>query len=247
MTGATWLVGLAPVVRLREWMAASFSVEPEQFVSAVQELSDSLSGVLAQFFGGLLSRAPGMLTSVMMLLLGLLFLLVDGRRLQLFARTHSPFGLKDTDFLIKQLKGYSRSVVLASVVASALQGLTFTAGGVLAGLPQPFLVGFLVFVGAFIPVVGSVSVTVASCLFMFATGPLPAGLFLSFVAVLVLLIDNFARPWVLRGASNMHPLLAFIGVLGGIQTFGFAGVFLGPILVGLSAAWLGRITGPQEH
>jgi predicted PurR-regulated permease PerM len=104
------------------------------------------------------------------------------------------------------------------------------------------LIGFLVFVTAFIPLVGSVPVTVSTAGILLLTGHLTAGVFLSIMAVIVALIDNLARPFVLKGASNLHPLLAFAGALGGIQTMGFAGVFLGPILVGLAAVWIKRAT-----
>jgi predicted PurR-regulated permease PerM len=37
----------------------------------------------------------------------------------------------------------------------------------------------------------------------------------------------------LRGSTNLHPLVAFVAAFGGLQTFGFPGVFLGPIIAGL--------------
>jgi predicted PurR-regulated permease PerM len=42
----------------------------------------------------------------------------------------------------------------------------------------------------------------------------------------------------LRGTVHLHPLVAFIAAFGGIQTLGFLGVFLGPILAAVFVAAL---------
>jgi predicted PurR-regulated permease PerM len=53
------------------------------------------------------------------------------------------------------------------------------------------------------------------------------------VALMVAMTDNFVRPLFLRGATNLHPLVAFVAAFGALQSFGFVGVFLGPIIAGL--------------
>ena len=43
--------------------------------------------------------------------------------------------------------------------------------------------------------------------------------------------DNFIKPMVLHGQSNLHPLLALLSVLGGIQALGPIGIVVGPMVV----------------
>jgi predicted PurR-regulated permease PerM len=63
------------------------------------------------------------------------------------------------------------------------------------------------------------------------------GIAMLVMAIVIAAVDNFVRPLVLRGGSaNLHPLLAFVAAFGGLQTFGFIGVFLGPIVAGLFVA-----------
>ena len=54
--------------------------------------------------------------------------------------------------------------------------------------------------------------------------------------MLIALVDSLVRPIFLRGSTNLHPLLAFVAAFGGLQVFGFMGVFLGPIIAGLFVA-----------
>ena len=43
--------------------------------------------------------------------------------------------------------------------------------------------------------------------------------------------DNVIKPFVLQGQSNLHPLLALLSVLGGVQVFGPIGILMGPMIV----------------
>ena len=46
-------------------------------------------------------------------------------------------------------------------------------------------------------------------------------------------IDNVVRPLLTRRGLQLHPLLVFISVFGGVISFGFVGLFLGPLVVAL--------------
>ncbi len=47
------------------------------------------------------------------------------------------------------------------------------------------------------------------------------------------MVDNFLRPFFISRRTNIHPLLLFFAVLGGIQTFGLIGLVAGPLIVTL--------------
>jgi predicted PurR-regulated permease PerM len=44
-------------------------------------------------------------------------------------------------------------------------------------------------------------------------------------------VDNLLRPALISAKTNIHPLLLFFSVLGGIQAFGFIGLIVGPLAV----------------
>ena len=51
-----------------------------------------------------------------------------------------------------------------------------------------------------------------------------------FGSVVVGTMDNVIRTYILQSDARLHPLLAFISVLGGLQMMGLWGVFIGPIV-----------------
>ena len=44
-------------------------------------------------------------------------------------------------------------------------------------------------------------------------------------------LDNFLRPIFLKDRINVHPLVIFFSILGGLQVFGMNGLLLGPMIV----------------
>jgi predicted PurR-regulated permease PerM len=53
------------------------------------------------------------------------------------------------------------------------------------------------------------------------------------------LIDHVLRPWLVRfGRLELHPLLTLLGLFGGVMAFGAWGVFLGPLVIAMTATAL---------
>ena len=69
------------------------------------------------------------------------------------------------------------------------------------------------------------------------------------------LLDNVIRTYVLQSNVKLHPLLAFVSILGGLQVMGLWGLFIGPIvaalLIAVANSWpviaekIGVARGPQ--
>ena len=55
---------------------------------------------------------------------------------------------------------------------------------------------------------------------------------------MIAVLDYVVRTIVVGGASKLHTLLTFFGVLGGIQFFGLVGIVAGPLVVAVSLALL---------
>jgi predicted PurR-regulated permease PerM len=56
--------------------------------------------------------------------------------------------------------------------------------------------------------------------------------------VLVATSDNVVRPWILKGHSEMHPLLALVSVFGAVNLVGATGIFLGPVIAAVFVSFL---------
>jgi predicted PurR-regulated permease PerM len=53
---------------------------------------------------------------------------------------------------------------------------------------------------------------------------------------LVTNVDNFLKPKLISGRSNVHPVVVLLGVLGGLNLFGFIGLVAGPLILAVLIA-----------
>jgi hypothetical protein len=84
-----------------------------------------------------------------------------------------------------------------------------------------------------VPFAGAVAVWVPVCLYLyFYQGHTVAAVGLAlYGGIIVSQADNVIKPYVLHGQSNLHPLLALLSVLGGVQALGPIGILVGPMVV----------------
>lgn len=107
-----------------------------------------------------------------------------------------------------------------------------------------FLLTMLTMVMSIVPFIGAMAVwaPVAMWVMFVVPGGFWPGLILAiYCLAIVSSADNVIKPYVLSGQSNLHPLLALLSVLGGVQLLGPIGILVGPMLVAFMQALLGML------
>lgn len=222
------------VDRALEQVAMIFRMETSEVIEAVAGMAKTIGLKAADLFTLALSSLPALSVQMFILLLAIFFSLVDGQKLVRFLRANTVFPNEETEEIFGAFTGICRSVLLASLVSGVAQSLIYLTGMLFAGTDHIPLFALLVFVGSFVPLVGAAPLTFGLAIYTLLAEPSKGpGIVLLVFAVIASLTDNFVRPIVLRGGANLHPLIAFVALFGGLQVFGFAGLFLGPILAGL--------------
>jgi predicted PurR-regulated permease PerM len=137
-----------------------------------------------------------------------------------------------------------RGTVSGLAAAAVIDGTVIGIAYVLAGVPHPLLFAVLTTAFAMVPFGAWVALTAAVLTFLLSGGTLfgSMGLF-GFGAGVLLAVDNFIQPALIGGTARLPFLLALIGTLGGLQSLGLVGVFLGPVvmaaLVTIWREWVG--------
>lgn len=247
--GTDWaesLVNSPRVLHLAQWATTIIPIGLEELTGTLSDLVRSVSNKVADGLGGLVAVLPGMALALGVSVVSLYFFLVDGKKVVLFVRRHSVFSEPQTEQLVHALTEVCRSVVLAALVSGACQTGFEVLMILFTGTPNVLLLGMLVFVASFVPLVGTAPITFGVALQQLFIGRTAAGVALLISAGILLMMDNLIRPWFLRGRSNLHPLLAFVAAFGGLQMLGVSGIFLGPIVAALMVATIQVLT-EQEN
>src|SRR5437764_3159362 len=182
-------------------------------------------------------------------LLTLFFLFRDGDALveQLRSLGDRLIGLRGeriAGHMIAAVHGTVNGLVLVGLAEGLLLGIVYFA----VGLPYPAMVGAITAVAAVIPFAAPVVYTLAG-LYLFTAGDTAGGIIIIVSgSVIVFIADHFVRPVLIGGAARLPFLWVLLGILGGLETFGFLGLFLGPALMAaLVALWREWTEAPDDR
>lgn len=241
-----WIVAL-PVVGewLNEQWMANFG-----HPGGIGELIQLVSGAnIGSIYRGVLAAggsAFGLLLTLLFMMIALFFAYRDGEH---FAGQVDRLGER---ILPARWERISR--VVPATISSTVTGMTVIAIGEglvlgiaywLAGVPSPVTLGALTGVMALIPGGAPLSFTLVS-IYLAASGSPMSGLALFlWGAVELFIVDKTLRPKLVGGPIKLPFLPTFFGLIGGVKTMGFLGLFIGPVLMALLVAiwreWLREV------
>lgn len=139
-----------------------------------------------------------------------------GQRWYLYAKT-VPSSLKAT----------VNGLVLVGMGVGILMGISYA----IVGVPAPAILGALTAILAMIPFGAPILFGIVA-LILLAQGHMimALGLF-AWGALVMFIADHFIRPTLIGGAMQLPFLAVLFGILGGVETMGLIGLFLGPAIM----------------
>ncbi|MDQ0456574.1 putative PurR-regulated permease PerM [Rhizobium paknamense] len=254
--GAPTPAWLLQVPLAGEWLADHWS----RYVGhpgAMGELVQLFSGAnIGTIYRGLLvigsSAFHGLLTLLFMLI-SLFFVYRDGERIV------EQLDVVGERILPGRWERVSRLVPLT--ISSTVTGMGVIAVGEgivlgtaywIAGVPSPVTLGIMTGFMALIPGGAPLSFTLVS-IYLAASGSVVAGIgLLAWGTVELFIVDKTLRPRLVGGPIKLPFLPTFFGLVGGVKTMGFLGLFVGPVLMAILVAiwreWLheARQTAPAK-
>lgn len=192
-------------------------------------------GQLAKFLGGVGRN----IISLGFTLVTLFFCFKDGEKITRQLKLgFSRFLGEYQKIYLKAAGDTAQAVVYGLVLAAIGQGIIAGIGYSVAGVNAPALLGAITALFAMVPM-GAPLIWLPVSLGLMASGSLWQGVGLLFWGVFIIsTVDNVIRPLVISGAGRIPFLVVLFGVFGGLNAFGFAGLFLGPIILSvLLAVW----------
>ncbi len=233
-----WLLSL-PLVgdKIQEYWTA-FELDPQGTIDGMHSFFGYLRKMLLSVGGNIGSGILQMALSIFVSF----FLYRDGVRVASSIQEilHKITGER-TQELMHVVGNTVYAVVYGIFGTAAAQGIVAGIGFLIAGVPGPFLLAFLTFLLAFIPA-GAPLIWIPATIWLFYKGSIGWGVFMAIWGFFGISgVDNVIRPYIISKGTKLPFVLVFLGVLGGLMSFGFLGLFLGPVLltVGytLLAAW----------
>jgi predicted PurR-regulated permease PerM len=212
---------------------------PGDLSSVLTRYADQAAEFLARRLGTVLRHTAVFLFHLSVTILAMFYLFRDGDAIVARVREILPFEEAHRNRMISE----AHDLIFASVTSSAAAAVAHgVMGGIafgLTGIHAPVFWGVMMGFFSLVPVVGSALIWGPAAISLIVGGHIARGIILAAVCgLLVGLVDNVIRPWIISGRAEMGGLVVFISVLGGISVFGMLGVVLGPIVVATAASLL---------
>jgi predicted PurR-regulated permease PerM len=199
-------------------------LSPENIKTAAQRIS--------AFVPSLLSGTATTLANLFMMFFLLYFLYAGGAEMEKRLNNIIPLKPQNTNVLVSETKMMIKANALGIPIICIVQGIAATIGYLIFGVSDWGLWGFLTGIFAFFPFVGTMIIWVPLCLYMYAQGQVLPCVGLAIYSVVVTgNVDYIARISFMKKMGDVHPLITVLGVIVGLNVFGFIGLIFGPLLI----------------
>jgi predicted PurR-regulated permease PerM len=133
------------------------------------------------------------------------------------------------------VRAVALGVIVTAIVQSALVGAGFWA----AGVPFGVILTAIAFVLA-VAQIGPAPLLIGAVIWGYYNLPTGGATLFLVWALFCSAIDNVVRPVLIRRGADFPLLLIFTGVVGGLIAFGVVGLFIGPVVLGVTYMLLGE-------
>ena len=204
-------------------------IDPKQIEDARLAITDFLTS--SQFGSGALAGvtvAGEILTGAVLTVVILFFFMKDGDRIWAFflrplSAPRRARGERIGATAVTTLGGYVRGTAIIALVDSVGIGV----GLAVLGVPLALPLSVIVFIGAFIPLVGATAAGVLAALVaLVANGPVIALIVIIIVIAVNQLEGNFLQPVVMAQSLSLHPLVILVALTAGTILGGILGAVL---------------------
>ncbi|KXP00656.1 AI-2E family transporter [Tsukamurella pseudospumae] len=195
------------------------------------------------------TTAGEIVTGGLLMLFTLIFFLYDGTGIWRFVTRVIPRGSREKVREAGRL-GFASLVgyVRATVAVAAVDGLCIGIGLAIMGVPLALPLGSLVFVGAFVPIIGAFATgTIAVLVALVAKGPVYALIALGIIVAVMQLEGHVLQPLLLGRAVRLHPLAVVLAIAAGLVLGGIIGALLAVPLVAVLNTAIRALTGDSHE
>ncbi len=216
---------------IREKLVPYYDLSQVNMQQIARDAIDGVSGVVLNQTSWLVANGTKAVFFFVLMIFTLYYFFKDGERLLRRAKRLVPLDTELVNTTFRHLRDVVQATMYGSGIVALFQGML---GGVLFaifGIPSPVFWGAVMAFLSIIPFLGAFIIYIPAGLILILGGSYIKGaLVIGIGTIVVSQIDNLIRPYLISGRTQMHPLLLFFSIMGGIALFGILGMVVGPMI-----------------
>jgi predicted PurR-regulated permease PerM len=212
--------------------SGQIDVTPEEIQRRFLTVLNSGLNNLLFFSKGIALNISSFLLSIIFMVFCLFFFYLDGAFLSNLFLNIIPIKKEYISALVTKFKDITKNLFLGYIIVALIQAVLSYIVFTIFDVKGALVFSCLTFICVFIPMIGGSIVWLPLGIAKIVAGNVVGGVvFLVVSAVCISLFDNILRPFFLQNRIQLHPLIIFFAIMGGISEFGFNGLVLGPMIV----------------
>lgn len=213
------------------------AIKRPEVLSYIDRISNSLITSLSTF----VVTIPRRIINAFVMFFLLFFFVRDGDQMIQKIQMFIPLKKKYQQKLVKKFGSVTYAIIYGHFLTALVQGIIGIIGLYIFGIGSPLVWGIVMIIAAMIPFVGPPIVWFPLGIIKLAQGIIAgssivtlqgAGLLL-YGFLVISTIDNLIKPKIIGDRAKIHPVVILLGIIGGISTFGFIGIVIGPLIISL--------------
>jgi len=182
-------------------------------------------------------------TGLLITVLGLYYFLCDWDNLAKGLARYIP--VKNKGRVIKELDGTTHTILFGTLVIALLEAIVAFAGFYLSGVEAYLLLATALFIFAFVPGFGPLTIWGPLAIFYLVSGRYDTMIGVTVTGLIISVgIESLLYTYWVGSKSRIHPFVMLLGVIGGITVFGVFGFLIGPLLLANTIRMLERAVEP---
>ncbi len=239
--------------KIQDWLKGGlFHLTDKQFSSLVQTAQDWLTTHQSSLTTGAIATATTAVTvlvSMFLVLFTTFFFLRDGDLIWKFLVSLLPRQMREPLFQAGlqswlTLVAYVRATVLVAFIDAVGIGIILA----IFRVELAFALAALVFLGAFIPIIGAtLSGTVAVLVALVTRGPVTALIILGGVIFVQQMEGHILQPLIMGRAVSIHPLAVILSIAAGLVLAGIIGALVAVPIVAVLNTGIRHLAAHRAH
>jgi len=217
---------------IRDFSSGQIEISAEDLRTRITGFLSTGLQRLLMFSGSIARNVGGFLTGLVLMVFSLFFFFLDGDYLSRLVLRVIPIRKEYIKALVIKFKEITKRLVFGYILVAMAEAVaTFIIFSIFR-ISGSLVFAALIFFVSFIPIIGPFIIYFPLGLLRIINGNVGNGVLLILISgAFISSIENLVRPIILRDRIQLHPLIIFFAILGGISAFGFNGLILGPMVV----------------
>ncbi|MFC6998819.1 AI-2E family transporter [Rufibacter roseus] len=213
---------------VQQWIQQQFGVAPEEQLKFMQEQISKLSQSVNTYVKTFLSGALGLITSFVLVILYMFFLMWRREKYQEFLlRLFSSENSMETKKTIEEITQVSSQYLIGRVISMLFLWVCYSIGFSIIGLDNALLLSVIAVLPTIVPYIGAFVGGLFPILMSFVSGS--TGMIIPVVAILAAaqtIDNNIIEPLVMGAKMDLSPIFTVVAIVLGQMLWGVAGMVL---------------------